>query len=457
MDISDFSGDFDVIPTKKKASYTQVIAFSFFAVILIGTFLLALPISSRSGTWTSIFDSLFTATSATCVTGLIVFDTYTHWTIFGQIVIICMIQIGGLGFMSLITTVSIFMGRRISLHERKLLMQSAGNTKIGGMVQLLKRILIGTIIFEVTGAILLATRFCPEMGLSQGIYNAVFHSVSAFCNAGFDLMGKFEPKSSLTHYQNDVIVNLTIASLIIIGGLGFMVWNNIIIAKGKKDKLSLHTKIVLTATAILIVVPTILFYIFEYHGNFAGLSEKSRWLHSFFQAVTPRTAGFNTTPTDSLSESSSALTTILMLIGGSSGSTAGGIKTTTVFVMVLTALASSRRNKDVEVFKRRLDSNTIRQASAITTIYITAVLSATLIICMIEPYSIRQVVYEVSSAIATVGLTEGITPMLGRVSQFILILLMYAGRVGGLSLMLVLAENRKPVALSRPKEEILIG
>lgn len=457
MENLDFSGDYDVISDKKKASYTQIIAFSFFAVIMVGAFLLTLPISSRSGTWTSYFDSLFTATSATCVTGLIVYDTYTQWSVFGQIVIICMIQIGGLGFMSLITTVSIFMGRRISLHERKLLMQSAGNTKISGMVQLLKRIILGTILFESIGAILLATRFVPEMGLLEGTYNAIFHSVSAFCNAGFDLMGKFEPYSSLTHYENDVVVNVTIAGLIMVGGLGFMVWNNIITVKGNTKKFSLHTKIVLIATAFLVLVPMILFYIFEYHGNFAGMTEKSRWLHSFFQAVTPRTAGFNTTPTDSLSESSSLLTTILMLIGGSPGSTAGGIKTTTVFVMILTAIASSRRNKDVVVFKRRLGANTVKQASAISTIYIFAVITATLIICMIEPYSIRQVLYEVSSAIATVGLTEGITSKLNEISQFILILLMYAGRVGGLSLMLVLAENRKPVAVSRPEEEILIG
>ena len=275
----------DRIIQKHKATYTQIIAFGFLVIIVVGAGLLSLPISSKDNTWTSYFDSLFTATSATCVTGLVLFDTYTHWSVFGQLVILLMIQIGGLGFMSVITTVSIFMGRRISLHERKLLMQSAGNTKLSGMIQLVRRIFFGTLIFETAGAILLATRFCPEMGFLEGIYNAVFHSVSAFCNAGFDLMGKFEPNSSLIHYQSDPVVNLTVCGLIVIGGLGFMVWNNIIKSKLDFKHYSLHTKIVLSITAILLVSSTVLFFILDKDKNFAGLSTNG--CTHFFRRLLP--------------------------------------------------------------------------------------------------------------------------------------------------------------------------
>ncbi|MCI5892961.1 MAG: TrkH family potassium uptake protein [Clostridiales bacterium] len=442
---------------KPKATYTRVIAFGFLIIIFAGAALLCLPVSSKSHEWTPFFNSFFTATSATCVTGLVLYDTYSHWSIFGQIVILAMIQIGGIGFMSLITIVSIFMGRRISLHERKLIMQSAGNTKLSGMIQLVKRLVYGTFFFESVGAILLALRFCPDMGFGTGLYNAVFHSVSAFCNAGFDLMGRFEPGSSIMHYQNDILVNLTLCGLILIGGLGFMVWSNIFSSGFNYHKYSLHTKIVLTASAALVVVSTILFFIFEQNKSFAGMSLQNKWLHALFQAVTPRTAGFNTVDLSTLSESGNLLTTVLMLIGGSPGSTAGGIKTTTVVVMLLTTIASARHDSHVEIFKRRLSENTLRQASAICSVYLTAVVVSTLFICAIEPYSMKQILFEVSSAIGTVGLSTGITSSLSVVSQAILIILMYAGRVGGLSLMLVLAEKRRQVALMRPTEDILIG
>lgn len=442
---------------KRKATYTQTIALGFLIIIIAGAMLLCLPISSRAGEWTSFFDALFTATSATCVTGLVVFDTYTHWSLFGQIVILMMIQIGGIGFMTLITMVSVFMGRRISLHERKLIMQSAGNTKISGAIHLVRHIILGTIMFEAAGAVLLAFRFCPEMGILNGIYNAIFHSVSAFCNAGFDLMGRFDPGSSLMRYRSDPLVNLTICGLITIGGLGFMVWGNIISVKGDYKRFSLHTKLVLTMTAFLILVPTVLFWLTERYAAFNGMPSGERWLSALFQAITPRTAGFNTVDQAALSESGTLLTTVLMFIGGSPGSTAGGIKTTTIAVMILTMIASARRNENVEVFKRRLSDNTLRQASAVFTVYMAAIVIFSVIICALEPFSLKQVLYEVSSAIGTVGLTTGITASLGAVSRFCLMLLMYAGRVGGLTLFVVLAENRSRVAVMRPKEEILIG
>lgn len=447
----------DSTPQKSRATYTQIIALGYLIIIFAGALMLCLPISSKSGEWTPFFNSLFTAVSATSVTGLVIYDTYTHWSLFGQIVILIMIQIGGIGFMSLITIVSIFVGRRISLHERKLIMQSAGNTKLSGVIQLVKRLVFGTVLFELIGAALLAVRFCPDMGIGAGIYNAVFHSVSAFCNAGFDLMGRFELGSSLIHYQSDVLVNLTLCGLILVGGIGFMVWSNIFSAGFHFKKYSLHTKIVLTATVFLVVIPTVLFFIFERNMSFSGLSTSDKWVHSLFQAVTPRTAGFSTINLSELSESGNLLMTILMLIGGGSGSTAGGIKVTTTVVMLLTTVASARRSESVHIFKRRLSEQTLRQASAVCSIYLTAVVVCTMFICAVEPYSMKQVLFEVSSAIGTVGLSTGITAALSAASKIVLMILMYAGRVGGLTLMLVLAEKRRQVSLVRPVEDILIG
>ena len=260
---------------KRKLTYTQIIALGFFLIILTGGILLTLPISSRSGEFTPFLNAIFTATSATCVTGLVVYDTFTHWSLFGQIVIICMIQIGGIGFMTIITMLSIFLKRKIGLNERKLLMQSAGSIQIGGVVALILRIIKGTIFFEGIGAILLSIRFIPEMGFLRGIYNAVFHAVSAFCNAGFDLMGRFEKFSSLTRYSDDILVNLTIMSLIVIGGIGFIVWSDIIKFKFNFKKYELHSKIVLTATASLIIVGALVFFIFEsQNGVLANSSVK---------------------------------------------------------------------------------------------------------------------------------------------------------------------------------------
>lgn len=451
--------DIEIIRSNRKfkPTQTQLIAFSFFAIIVIGGLLLTLPISSRSREWTPLLDALFTATSATCVTGLIVRDTYLHWSTFGQIVIIVMIQIGGLGLMSIITMFSVFLKRRISLHERKLLMQSAGNTRISGIVQMLKRIIIGTFTFEGCGAVILATRFCPIMGLGEGIYNAVFHSVSAFCNAGFDLMGKYEAFSSLTHFKDDVVVNLTIMGLIVVGGIGFLVWSDVVQKRLNFSKYSLHSKIALCTTALLLVSSTILFMIFERDTTMAGASFGQRLLYSAFQAVTPRTAGFNTISQADLSESGSLLTTILMLIGGNPGSTAGGIKTTTLAVLIVSIVSSARGNSFVTLFKRRFEDDTLRQAASVATVYVIGATAATMIICALEPFNIKNVLFEVASAIGTVGITQGITTELGPISHIILMLLMYSGRIGGLTLMLLLTEGGKQVQTRRPAEKILIG
>ncbi len=443
---------------KRKLTYTQIIALGFFLIILTGGILLTLPISSRSGEFTPFLNALFTATSATCVTGLVVYDTFTHWSLFGQIVIICMIQIGGIGFMTIITMLSIFLKRKIGLNERKLLMQSAGSIQIGGVVALILRIIKGTIIFEGIGAILLSIRFIPEMGFVRGIYNAIFHAISAFCNAGFDLMGRFEQFSSLTRYSDDILVNLTIMSLIVIGGIGFIVWSDVIKFKFNLKKYELHSKIVLTATASLIIVGALVFFVFESkNGVLANSSIKESILVSLFQSVTPRTAGFNTINWADITQGTSLFTIFLMLVGGSPGSTAGGMKTTTLVVLIMSAVASSRQQNGITIFKRKLDGETVKQASAVFTLYFMGFLIGSMLLCYFESSSALAIMFEVSSAIGTVGSSMGLTTTLCAASKVVIIILMYAGRVGALTLMLTLSAKKKTAPIERPTEKILVG
>lgn len=440
-----------------KLSYTQIIALGTFSIIFIGSILLSLPISSKSGEPTPFINAMFTATSATCVTGLVVYDTYSHWSTFGQIVIISLIQIGGIGFMTIIALFSMFLKRKIGLRERRLLMESANTMRIGGIVLLVKRILIGTFIFESIGAILLAVRFIPEIGVKEGIYYGIFHSISAFCNAGFDIMGRFGEFTSLTRYSGDIIVNITIMSLIIIGGIGFIVWEDI--GKNLLDfkKYQLHTKLVLTTTAILVFGGALIFFITERNGNMADMGFKERILASLFQSVTPRTAGFNTIDISKLSESGSLLTILLMIIGGSPGSTAGGIKTTTLVVLMLGALSSSKGTSELFIFRKRLDDNALKKASSIAIIYIFTTLISVLIVCATQDFTMKQTLFEVYSAAGTVGLSTGITPNLNNLSKFIIIFLMYVGKVGSLSMALVFAEKKDVAPISRPVEKIIIG
>lgn len=440
-----------------KLTYTQVIALGFLSIIFFGAFLLSMPFSSRTGEATPFVDALFTATTSTCVTGLVVYDTYTHWSIVGQLIIMSLIQIGGIGFMSVVTLFAMVLKRRIGLRERRLLMESANTMNIGGVVALMKKILIGTFIIESLGAIALSIRFIPEMGLGVGIYNGIFHSISAFCNAGIDVMGKYGQFTSFTRYSDDVLVNVTIMLLIIIGGIGFIVWNDISKNGIHFSKYQLHTKIVLTITGTLVFGSAILFFLLERNNQFADMGIKETILASLFQSVTPRTAGFNTVDIGGLTEGGSLLTIILMFIGGSPGSTAGGIKTTTLVVLLLGVIASSGNTSDLTIFKRRLEDHMHRKASSIFVIYITAVLISTIIICAMQPFTLSQVLMEVVSAIGTVGLSAGITTSLNTLSKLIIILLMYGGRVGGLSLALVLAEKKEIVPIQRPVEKIIIG
>lgn len=441
---------------KFKLSNTKIIVLSFIVVILFGTLLLSLPISSTSGEWTPPIDAAFTATSATCVTGLVVYDTYTHWSLFGKIVILTLIQIGGIGFMTLITLFALVTHKHLSLHKRQLIMQSTGNNQLSGVMSLVQKIFIGTLIFEGTGTILLAFRFCPMMGFGEGLFNALFHSVSAFCNAGFDLMGKYEPFSSFTLFRDDLFVQSILMVLIIIGGIGFFVWSDILKCGKHFKQYSLHTKMVLVSTAFLLLVGWIGFFFLEIDGALAKYPLNEQILGALFQSVTTRTAGFNTIDQADLT-GGGVLSIVLMLIGGSPGSTAGGIKTVTVLVTLLSAIATVSRREYATIFKKRIHPEIVRQASAITTIYIVLVIISTIVIMKLENLDLEQVLFETSSAIGTVGITMGMTPTVGAASKVILMLLMFIGRVGGLSFVIAFSAEKIKPDIQRPTEKVMIG
>ncbi len=442
---------------KKRLSNTALIAVSFLCIILIGAMLLMLPVASRAGTWTPFLDALFTATSATCVTGLIVVDTCVHWSVFGQLVIITMIQIGGLGLMTLMASLALLARQRIGLKGRQLLLQSSGNLQYGDLTKVLKHILLGTLLFEGIGAILLSFRFCPQMGFVRGVYNAVFHAVSAFCNAGFDLMGKYQPFGSMTGFADDPFVMLTLSALIIIGGIGFIVWEDIRNNGVHIKRYCVHSKIVLATTAVLLLGGAVLFFITEQKHALAGLPVGKQILAAFFQSVTTRTAGFDAIGQAELSNAGSIGTVVLMLIGGSPGSTAGGMKTMTVALCVLTVIAIAKNRKDTTAFRRRIDEQQVRQALGILAIYTTLLLVAVTLMSMWEPKGLKSIVFEAASAVATVGLSYDGSVTFLPASQVILILLMYIGRIGGLSLVLMLAEKKEAAPLDRPTEKILVG
>lgn len=446
---------------KKKIAFThtQLIAVSFILVITAGTLLLSLPVSYKGEGSVPFGDALFTAVSATCVTGLIVRDTFTCWSGFGQAVILCMIQIGGLGLMTVISLGFLFAGKRLSLHDRKLLMQSSGTDSMdAGLGAFVRNIVLGTLLVELAAAAVLAFRFVPMLGWGEGIWYSVFHSVSAYCNAGFDLFGRTEAFSSLTTVASDPVILITLAALILIGGTGFLVWNDLIRNRFKLSACLLHTKIALTLSLVLVLGGTAAMLAFEYSSEaFKDFSLFEKIYHSFFAAVTPRTAGFNAVRFGDMSESGLLFTMLLMLVGGCSGSTAGGIKTTTVAVLVFATVACAKKDKSVNAFRRRIDDDTVRQASAIALIYVLAAAFATMLICAIEPFGLKEVLFEVVSAVGTVGLSMGLTPDFSAVSRVILMVLMFAGRLGGLTFILSLAEKRSHPPVERPSGKVLIG
>ncbi|MBR5509780.1 MAG: Trk family potassium uptake protein [Lachnospiraceae bacterium] len=442
---------------RNKLTGTQWIAVGFFLIILCGTFLLMLPAASRASGGTDFLSALFTATSATCVTGLVVVDTYQHWSLFGQLVIITMIQIGGLGFVTLGVTIMMMMGKKIGLADRGLLKDSVNTLEIGGIVRLTKLIVKGTLLVEGIGAVLYSIRFIPEFGVVRGIYYSIFHSISAFCNAGFDLMGCYERFSSLVRYADDWLINLTTVSLILIGGLGFVVWHDVCQKKWNFKKYSLHSKMVFTALIVLVAVPTLLFWLLERDGVLAGLNGSGQFLGSLFAAVTPRTAGFNTTDVEGLSDAGKLLTLALMLIGGNPGSTAGGVKTTTIMVLLLYIAAMIRHSDGVNIYGRRLEDRIIEKAAIVFTLTMTLALTASFVICAVDGLPLTDVFLETFSAVDTVGMTSGITRELSTVSRIIIILLMYCGRIGSLSFAMAFTDKRQKASLRQPMERINIG
>lgn len=437
---------------RKKLTSFQSIILGFSAVILFGTLLLMLPVSSRARTLTPFLDALFTSTSAVCVTGLVLHDTATYWSGFGQGVILLLIQIGGMGVITVAASFAMISGRRISLMQRSTMQEAISAPKVGGIVRLTGFIIRITLLIEFLGAAVLAPVFLRDFG-ARGLWMALFHSVSAFCNAGFDLMGARGEFSSLTSYSAQPVVNLTVMALIIIGGIGFLTWDDIRANRLHMHKYRMQSKVILCTTAVLLAVPAVYFFFCE----FRALPLGQRILASLFQAVTPRTAGFNTVDLTELSEPGQFLTLALMLTGGSPGSTAGGMKTTTVAVLFAAAIATFRRKEHTHLFGRRIDDGVVRHAATIFLMYIALFFAGALIISMAEGLEMRVCLFETASAIGTVGLTLGITPGLGVASRLILIALMFIGRVGGLTLIFAAISGAQHYAARLPREKITVG
>lgn len=444
---------FHNIRFKKHLTTFQSIFLGFFLIIIIGSLLLMLPISSVSGKVTPFNESLFTATSAVCVTGLVVHDTGSYWSAFGQAIILILIQIGGLGVITVAASFALLSGRKISLMQRSTMQEAIAAPKIGGIVRLTGFVLKATLIFELSGAVIMMPVLCKDYGV-KGVWLAVFHSISAFCNAGFDILGTDASKYvSLTQYVNCTSINLAVIFLIVIGGIGFLTWEDIYTNKLHFRRYRMQSKVILITSAILIIVPALYFFFFDLNN----LPIKQRILSSLFQSVTTRTAGFNTVDLTALQEPSIATMIVLMIIGGSPGSTAGGIKTTTVAVLIANSLATFGRKDSSNFFKRRIDNQVVKNASTILIMYLVLSFTGAVAISTAEKIPFLKCLFETSSAIGTVGLTLGITPELGLFSQLILILLMFCGRVGGLTLIYAAISNTKKNISKYPLEHITVG
>ena len=442
---------------RRRLSSASLIAGGFALIILLGALLLTLPASNRDGESLPFLSALFTACSACCVTGLVVCDTWTQFSGFGQGVILLLIQLGGLGFMSFAILFSMVLRRRIGLKERMDISEAFASGQTGGVIRLTRRILLGTLLFELTGAVLLCLRFIPLFGWKTGLWYGIFHSVSAFCNAGFDLMGRVEPFSSLTRFVGDPLVNLTIMALIILGGAGFIVWNDVADCRFRWRRYALHTKLVVVFSGGILLVSAALFWVTEAEAAFAGLPPGQRALAALFAAVTPRTAGFNTVNNASLSNAGSILTILLMIVGASPGSTGGGAKVTTVAVMLLATAAYARGRTDVQAYGRRVDSDLVRKAFCSFLIYVCIGLGGAFLVSAAQPLALRDVLLECFSAIGTVGLSTGITPQLGAPARILLILLMYTGRVGSLTLFTAMSLSQNGTRPRCPVERVMIG
>lgn len=440
----------------KRWGTVQILAFGFALIILMGGLLLSLPAASRGGVGIPFLNALFTSASATCVTGLVLYDTWTQFSYFGQAVILMLIQIGGLGFMAVAILFSLAIGRRIGLRERSLLAEAVSSMQVGGVVRLVRRMLIGTAMFEGAGALLLSIRFVPLFGFGRGVWLAVFHSVSAFCNAGFDLMGIRAPSSSLTSFHSDPLVVLTIAVLIIVGGIGFVVWNDLIESRFLFKKLRLHTRAALFSTLVLLLAGTIVFAYLEHNGVLRSMNTGTYILSAFFQSVTPRTAGFNTVNIASLSDGSKLITMLLMFIGAAPGGTGGGIKVTTLAVITATVFASLKGREDVSLGRFRLEPDTLRRAFTGVATYLAMTMFGVLVLC-VQGQPLSDSAFECLSAIGTVGLSTGITSTLSPLSRLAIILLMFAGRVGSLTVFMAVARQTNCGKLRNPVGKVIVG
>ncbi|MBQ6569722.1 MAG: Trk family potassium uptake protein [Clostridia bacterium] len=439
--------------TKRKLSSFQIIILGFAGVVLLGALLLMLPISSQSHTVTPFNEALFTSTSAVCVTGLIVHDTATYWSLFGQIIILIMIQIGGLGVITVAASLTMLSGKKINLMQRSTMQEAISAQNVGGIVRLTQFVLKATAVLEVSGMLLMLPAFCKDYG-AKGIWMSLFHSVSSFCNAGFDIMGKpGAPYQSLTSYTANPLINTVIILLIIIGGIGFLTWEDICTNKLRVKRYRLQSKIILVTSGILIIIPAIFFFF----ADFAGLPAGKRILVSLFQAVAPRTAGFNTVDLTAMSEGSRGIMIVLMLIGGSPGSTAGGLKTTTFALLFINSFAVFRRREDPEAFGRRIEASAIKNTAAIITLYFTLFFGGAILLCTVENIPFDICLFETASAVGTVGLTLGITPGLGIFSQILLCVLMFLGRVGGLTLIYAALSGFDRKISKYPVEKITVG
>lgn len=443
---------------KKRLTSFQIIIVGFFFVILTGSILLMLPVSAGSGEATPFLEAVFTAVSATCVTGLVVHDTATYWSGFGQAVILLLIQTGGMGVVTIAVSLTAISGRKIGLMQRSTMQEAIAAPSVGGIVRLTGFILKATILIEFIGAVLMMPVFWKDFGFLTGMWYALFHSISAFCNAGFDLMGNKEQFSSLTGYAPNVWLNLVIMGLIIIGGIGFLTWDDVKCKGIHIRNYRMQSKVILVMTLLCIGLP-FLFFLF---GEFSRpvWSDMTFWEKlwaALFQAVTPRTAGFNTVDLTLFREAGQTVIIILMLIGGSPGSTAGGMKTTTAAVLFMTLFAVFRRNEDTECFGRRIEEGTVKYAATILLMYLTLFLTGGIIMSCAENLPMSVCLFETASAIGTVGLTLGITPTLGTVSRLILIILMFLGRVGGLTLVFAAFSGKERKLSKFPKEKITVG
>lgn len=436
-----------------RLSGAQTILLGFVILILAGAFLLMLPFSSRSGEWTSVTDALFTATSASCVTGLVLYDTWSHWTWFGQLVILSLIQIGGMGVVTMTTVLSKIVGKRLGLQARTTMQEAVSAPNLGEIMKYTRFIFLGCLIFEALGAIAMSPVFISEYGPLKGIWLSVFTSISAFCNAGFDLNGTHGEFSSMTPYMDNPIIVITLVFLILTGGLGFLTWMDIKKHGFKFYKYSTQSKLILVMELILVLVPMV----YLWFGEYSDYPANQRFLASLFQAVTPRTAGFNTTDYNDFSGTGVVMTVILMLIGGAPGSTAGGMKITTVTILFLTMLAFFKREKSPAVFKRRITTEAIYGAVAVFMLDIMLAVLGSMSIAKIEHRAFLTALFESASAVGTVGLSMGITPTLHTISKYILIILMYTGRVGGLTLVFAAITRKSTGNRQYPADNIAVG